>query len=546
MIMQVIGFSIIGNAICYALLSVSPVLAGEMIVDTTIIYGPARSYQFNTCEIAFDGSQYLVVWTDERNHVAGGNRQTADIYGSRVTVNGDLVDSAGFPISCSEMNQQRPAVCCGDTMYFVVWVDERNGNYDIFGTRVLRDGTVLDSTGIAVAISSNEENGPAVAYDGTNFLVVWYDKRDGNYDIYGSRITQQGLVLDAGGFPISTHPAHSMRPAVTFAGTVYIVVWDDLRNGGLNSDIYACRVRPDGSVQDPDGFSVTNATNDQWMPQITSGDEYAFVVWMDTRSPNSGIYGARIADDSIVLDTAGIAVATSPPSTKWAPAVSFDGLNYLVVWDDGRNVTTDSDIYGARVTPSGVVLDPAGFAITTSIKAQEFPAVSSGGTKSLIGWQDRRNETYSLGAPDIYGSCVEQDGSVSNPEGMLLSMAPQGQISPTVACDGSNYLVVWHDERYDHDILGTRISQSGQIIDPCGIEISTAQDAQFDPAVTFGFGEYFVVWTDYGFNLWGARVSQDGTVQTCPLTASITLLFGTGFGAVELITMESFLILPVF
>jgi hypothetical protein len=43
------------------------------------------------------------------------------------------------------------------------------------------------------------------------------------------------------------------------------------------------------------------------------------------------------------------------------PRVAFDGTNYLVAWEDERSGS--QDIYGARVTRGGVVLDPAGFLI---------------------------------------------------------------------------------------------------------------------------------------------------------------------------------------
>ena len=58
----------------------------------------------------------------------------------------------------------------------------------------LDDGEFLiDTSGV------HTEHDPAVAFDGTNFLVVWQDERSGDYsDIYGARVTPQGVVFDSG------------------------------------------------------------------------------------------------------------------------------------------------------------------------------------------------------------------------------------------------------------------------------------------------------------------------------------------------------------
>ena len=48
-----------------------------------------------------------------------------------------------------------------------------------------------------------------------------------------------------------------------------------------------------------------------------------------------------------------------------APAVAWSGTNHLVVWTDFRGGRNYPDVYGARVTGAGELLDPAGIRIAT-------------------------------------------------------------------------------------------------------------------------------------------------------------------------------------
>jgi hypothetical protein len=54
--------------------------------------------------------------------------------------------------------------------------------------------------------------------------------------------------------------------------------------------------------------------------------------------------------------------------------VAFDGMNYLVTWT--ASTFPDGDIYGARISPSGEVLDPGGFPISTAPGLQDFSALA--------------------------------------------------------------------------------------------------------------------------------------------------------------------------
>ena len=75
-----------------------------------------------------------------------------------------------------------------------------------------------------------------------------------------------------------------------------------------------------------------------------------------------------------VLDTDGIEISALIPSgcdpgNHCLPSVGFDGTNFFVVWT-GPNATTGvNELYGARVSRSGTVLDPGGIQLTTGAGA---------------------------------------------------------------------------------------------------------------------------------------------------------------------------------
>jgi hypothetical protein len=81
-----------------------------------------------------------------------------------------------------------------------------------------------------------------------------------------------------------------------------------------------------------------------------------------------------------VLDASGIIVTSQLTNEDWS-RVAFGGADYLVVWEDSRN--GPYDIYAARVTPGGAVIDPNGFTDITFLSAS---AVCSSGCVSLQ-WQ---------------------------------------------------------------------------------------------------------------------------------------------------------------
>ena len=452
--------------------------------------------------VAFGDTAYLAVWADTRNGIS-------NIYGARVTPGGAVLDPAGIAICADPGGQSLPAVAFDGSDWLVVWQDSRDGEPDIYGTRVAADGTVLDSLGILIASEPGDQVGAAAASNGGGFLVVWDDKRSGSsHDVYGARIAPDGTVLDPAGTLLCTATGDQEYAAVTYDGTNYFVVWDDLRDGGT-WDLYATRVDSSCTVLDPAGIPVATYPSQEFSPAVASSGAGVLVVWHDSRNGPKDIYGARVALDGTVLDTNAIAVSTGAAYQTY-PATAFDGTNYMAVWQEWR-LNSSYDIFGTRVATDGTVLDTLGISVSTAAADQLYPAVAPGGSACLVVWQDYRSNAY-----DIYGARLGLDGSVLDPAGLAVSVASGPQEYPDVAWDGSGYLVVWQDKRSGgYDIYAARVSSTGTVLDPAGITISTATGDQLHPAVAFDGTNYLVVWQDYrsgSSDIYGARVATNGAL----------------------------------
>lgn len=125
-------------------------------------------------------------------------------------------------------------------------------------------------------------------------------------------------------------------------------------------------------------------------------------------------------------------------------STAFDGTNYLVVWDDYRNPgTIGCDIYGARVSKAGGVLDPSGIVVTTMKYDQQYPAVAASiaDGKLLVNWQGFAEYAGSKPANSvrIWGKLISAGPDV----GVTRIMAPTGQIDfgteVVPACSVHNY-----------------------------------------------------------------------------------------------------------
>jgi hypothetical protein len=400
-----------------------------------------------------------------------------------------------------------PAVACGPAGTLAVWADGRDsGNSDIYGARIGQAGQVLDTAGIRISRVSRSSSYPAAAA-GDSFLVLWSAGC-----LLGARVTPFGSVLDTSGIAVAVSANHQSEPAVASDGSDYLAVWQDYRGIESGFDIHGSRVTSGARVLDPAPIAVSSTTNDQLSPSVAAGNGQYLVVWQDARDDSNDLYCARVSTSGSVLDPQGIAVSAQPGQQRF-PAGAYDGTNYLVAWEDNRN-GTDFNIYAARVSPAGAVLDPNGIALTSGSGDQLLPSVAFGTSNYLVVWED-----VTGGMLDIHGARVSPVGQVLDTTPIIITTNPYGQSYPSVAFGADKFLVVWMDIRNgtDYDVYACRVSLDGTLLDPDGIAVSTVTEGQQFPAVAFDGVNFEVVWEDSrqsyeNYDIYGAKVSPDGVV----------------------------------
>jgi hypothetical protein len=467
----------------------------------------------NACgfpSVAWGETHFLVVWA----------QNDGKIYGTRVSSGGRAADAEGFVISSTTNYQTFPHVAWGQTNFLVVWgVDVPSEK--VYGARVTSSGNVLDPNGFVIC--NTNSTSPSVAWGATNFMVVWNDQRDGAFSVYGGRVTSSGTLLDGSGFRISstsTNPLYmisDIQPSLAWNGTVFLAAWDEYHSDVTSLDIYGARITGNAQVLDPSGIPICTRTNIQMDASVCWAGTNFMVVWShgDSESYNEGdIYGARVSGAGQVIDAAGRAICLAT-NVQREPEVAGDGTNYLAVWEDVRYAGY-SDIYGTRLNQAGAVLDGSGRLMSLAANKELTPVVVRGNDRYLIVWEDGRNSQES----DIYGITVDDNGRALNASPFPICTAIRYQQHPAAAWNGTNYLVVWDDMRnefYYSTIYGARVNSTGGVLDVSGIAVHTNRTQQRYPTVAWGGTNYLVAWEDWRFNfdtfqLFATRVSSNGQV----------------------------------
>jgi MYXO-CTERM domain-containing protein len=383
----------------------------------------------------WNGGGFTVAWNDTRE-------SPIQVYGAVLDQNAAPVRATAFPISQTGTSTSVPVVGSDGTNSLVVWTAGSTSPAPTLGRRFDRNGTPVGGEIVLATTASFTARG--IAFGGGVYLVVG-DTFTSPAVSYGVRVAPNGTVLDAAPFVLASGQDY---PAVASDGSNFLVVFRT-----LSKTIPAIRVGANGQLLDPALLDVYPAgANPSGTPSVAFGGGVYLVAWDDISLYEIG--GVRVGTDGTRLD-ANVLKLTADTNLEVEnnPVVAFNGDVFVLSWRNTIFNSSSQIIGGAHkfttVTTAGV---PGTMGTVASLESSDsllYPVgVAGGGGRALIAYQildrappyaiDRVKVKYlAPAAVPIGGRCALNMGCASGTcvDGICCETACAGGASDCQACN---------------------------------------------------------------------------------------------------------------
>jgi hypothetical protein len=429
------------------------------------------------------GATTFVAWT---------HAYTQTMY-ARIDATG-VLDTSGLALGNASFSSTSPALSPSGANVFAVWSDARDvttTSSTIYGTPIASTGVEAKPTGAPVVASAKLDTTPAIATDGTNYLVVFEDGSGPDVDLYGVRLSSTAVPLDTTAFPIATGPGDQKAPTIARDGARYLVTYEDHAVDALG-DIAAIRVSSSGTLIDPAPIVIASGSTQQVAPTAScSPSSGCLIAWREPfpSTFTSSVDARRIDASGASLDATPIVITTTDGGYAPSHAVAWNGSDWLIAWSGGSSWTGAAGY--RRVTTAGAMPEsPSPLAV--SAFANDVVLVSDGASHSLLGGVDngvgpeiaRIDGTTLLDAPGVPVSV-----------GFLSTRWLDGGSFATTSVPGRGWFVAYPyaNPLASTELWGSFVAADGTALDAAGLALSTGPSLDVKPAVASAGGDKVVV-----------------------------------------------------
>jgi hypothetical protein len=268
--------------------------------------------------------------------------------------------------------------------------------------------------------------------------------------------------------------------------------------------------------EDPIGTGAVEPMQVQtgaYLSIATSGDEHLLVFYEGSR-----IRGVRFDGEGTVLDLdpwLPLGRNDAQEGTQAYTDVTFGGGVYLVLYSDGQDAA--SGVYAQVVAPDGTIQSEPQLVYPNSW----YGAAVYNGTDFTVAYMGD-----GLGL-----TRVALDGTVLSETTTQVSSEPMTN-RPVLAMGTDTGLVVFEQAigEAERKVYAARFTPEGGVLDPGGVQISSATTSSVDVSVATNSTEFLTVWGGSAGRIYGSIIGADGTIsrQEFPISADGVSVGGSG------------------
>ena len=285
--------------------------------------------------LAYTGSSIGLAWVDDR-----ASTGIQEVYFLVMDEDGFRL-TAETQITASGTEATLPSLEWTGSEFGVAWQDRRDGNLEVYFTRLSIDGTQV---GTDIRLTNDVEQSwmPDLEWTGSEYAVAWADDRDDNREIYFMRLSSVGVEVGSE-IRVTTDAHDSDVPSLSWTGSEFGLSWSDTRDG--DEEIYFARISSTGSKIGSD-TRITSSTGESSMPFLMWEAGIFGLAWQDQRDANLEIYFVRLADDGTET-SAELRLTTGTVSSLW-PSMAWTGSEIGVFWTE-RVSSSEIDVYASYI-----------------------------------------------------------------------------------------------------------------------------------------------------------------------------------------------------
>jgi hypothetical protein len=327
--------------------------------------------------VLWTGSEFALVWEEFDGSIYGG------IYFTRYDPRGNSLQG-NTQVSGTSFAAWGPSIAWTGTEYGIAWLDTRNTDFEIYFARLDSGGHKIGPD-VRVTDSLGRSTNPHIVWNGTSYGILWIDERDGDPELYFVTLDRSGNKL-SNDLRITDSIGSTDDPSLCWTGSEFGVAWSDQ---SIGYGLYFARLDPMGSTLAPEVQVTFVNSADQTL--IWNGTQYA-LAWStgdthDIYLTSLDAMGSRIGSDVLLVHR---------PESSGHPFLSWTGEEYGLTWtiDAGSYDTT---IAFARYDFTGFILgDPFNVTTYPAFLASSANSHVWTGKEDGIVWTDRRDGNLAI------------------------------------------------------------------------------------------------------------------------------------------------------